>query len=574
VTAFGGSSKRIVRSNAIQSNISPDSRRREVPGLTGLRLVAALSVAVSHGTDQILRLSNVPYHLTYWLSQSAGFGMVLFFVLSGFVIHYNYRRTVTQGGLEGLGGFIWARFSRLYPLYFFILVLDVILGRKLYQFMTGDTGPFTEVLSALPFDLTLTQTWIYKTFSDSSLVYVTGINSGLTWSIATEWFFYLAFPLIALLVIRARKVKIAIGASMAWCVLWITVVIAIFSREPVIDGWATSHFGLIASLNNGPQDSFFRWLMYFAPYLRIGEFILGCLVAQIYMLLQDRKPGPREQAIGSALLIFSIISIPVLTYLMYAGRWPYIRMLNYNFGLAPSVAVILFCSARYETFISRVLNAIPIVALGEASYSIYLTHFVVFVLSSSLFGSTFTMTLSNAVYLSLKFLFLLALILVVSLGLHAYIEVPARRWLRGLWPKGDRGRSRAAAYSIVAAPGVTAALLWITVGQAAAPGASVSNGLDVLSATYGANCGARRGNATAEVAQTCNGKNECQYVVDVRKLGDPATGCAKNFVVEYECAPYHAHLAKVLPGEAGLGSTMNLLCPDKAWDSTSRPGAK
>ncbi len=230
------------------------ARRREVSGLTGLRFCAALSVAVSHGTDQILRLRDTPFDFTYWLSQSAGFGMVLFFVLSGFVIHYNYRKAVTQGGLNGLGSFIWARFSRLYPLYFFIVALDVLLGRRLYEFTAGDSGPIRDVLSALPYHLTLTQTWIYKVFSDSSLVYVTGTDAGVTWSIATEWFFYLCYPLVALLVIRIQKPTAAITALVAWCVLWISLAISIFAREPVINQWAATRFGAIASSSYETQE--------------------------------------------------------------------------------------------------------------------------------------------------------------------------------------------------------------------------------------------------------------------------------------------------------------------------------
>jgi peptidoglycan/LPS O-acetylase OafA/YrhL len=552
---------------------SPESaRRREVSGLTGLRFFAALSVVLSHGADQILRLRNSTF--TYWLSQSAGFGMVLFFVLSGFVIHYNYRKTVTQGGVNGLGSFIWARFSRLYPLYFFILALDVLLGQRLYEFMTGNSEPIRDLWSAIPYHLTLTQTWIYKAFSDSSLVYVTGRDAGVTWSIATEWFFYLCYPLAALFVIRIQKPGAAMLASVGWCVLWISLVIAIFGREPSINARAASHFGAIASSSYETQDSFFRWLMYFSPYLRIGEFILGCFVAQVYVLVQERKPGPIEQAVGRFFLAVGIISIPVLTYLMYAGSWPYIRMLNYNFGLAPSVAIILFCSARYETFISRTLNAGPIIALGEASYSIYLIHFIVFVISASLLGGTFATTLPNVIYLSLKFLLLLMLILVVSLGLHAYIEVPARRWLRSLWPQSGRSGSPALAYSIFAAPGIVAALVWIAVAQTAISGASIPNGLRVLSATYGPNCAATWGNATKDMAKTCDGKNTCQYTVDVEKLGDPAAGCAKNFVVDYQCAPAPAHLIKTLPAEAGLRSKMDLSCPAKASNSGSKPSAK
>ena len=43
--------------------------------------------------------------------------MTLFFVLSGFVIHYNYAGLVTGGRLRGIGAFLWARFARLYPLF-------------------------------------------------------------------------------------------------------------------------------------------------------------------------------------------------------------------------------------------------------------------------------------------------------------------------------------------------------------------------------------------------------------------------------------------------------------------------
>jgi hypothetical protein len=115
---------------------------------------------------------------TYWMKQTAGLGMGLFFVLSGFVIHYNYRIAVTAGGLNGLSGFVWARFSRLYPLYLLILVLDVLLGQKLFHFMARNDDAFTDVIRALPYYLTFTQSWLYLPFGDSSLIYVTGTKCG------------------------------------------------------------------------------------------------------------------------------------------------------------------------------------------------------------------------------------------------------------------------------------------------------------------------------------------------------------------------------------------------------------
>ena len=89
---------------------SADKRNREeVPGLTGLRFVAAFSVLLAHSFAVLMRghLADMPQ--LNWFTQAAGFGMTLFFVLSGFVIHYNYARVVTRG-TGGVVAFLWARY--------------------------------------------------------------------------------------------------------------------------------------------------------------------------------------------------------------------------------------------------------------------------------------------------------------------------------------------------------------------------------------------------------------------------------------------------------------------------------
>ena len=79
-------------------------------------------------------------------------------------------------------------------------------------------------------------------------------------------------------------------------------------------------------------------------------------------------------------------------------------------------------------------------------------------------------------------------------------------------------------------------------------------------------------NATRALAKTCDGKNDCEYIVDVNALGDPASGCAKNFVVEYQCAPDVEHLTESLPGEAGLKSRLMLSCaPGRAATADVSP---
>ena len=57
----------------------------------------------------------------------------------------------------------------------------------------------------------------------------------------------------------------------------------------------------------------------------------------------------------------------------------------------------------------------------------------------------------------------------------------------------------------------------------------------VVAGTYGATCRQPRGNRTAELASTCDGRNSCRYTIDTRVIGDPAFGCAKDYVAEWTC---------------------------------------
>ena len=111
-------------------------------------------------------------------------------------------------------------------------------------------------------------------------------------------------------------------------------------------------------------------------------------------------------------------------------------------------------------------------------------------------------------------------------------------------------------------PGVTAGVTTgVPAPAPAAPSAPApTTGLSIQTATYGASCGAEPGNATMSVGQACNGKAQCDYVVDVGLLHDPAPQCGKDFSVEFNCAPDPKQLRKELPAEAGLGSHLRLTC--------------
>jgi hypothetical protein len=87
-----------------------------------------------------------------------------------------------------------------------------------------------------------------------------------------------------------------------------------------------------------------------------------------------------------------------------------------------------------------------------------------------------------------------------------------------------------------------------------------SVGIDVVSATYGANCGAVRGNVTPHLGSMCGGQQTCSYRIDATLIGDPAYGCKKDYVAEWRCPGSPEVFRKAAQAEAGYGTVIELAC--------------
>jgi peptidoglycan/LPS O-acetylase OafA/YrhL len=413
--------------------------RDTVPGLTGLRFVAAFCVLIAHSVTVLMG-----GHEVYWIKQASGFGMTLFFVLSGFVIHYNYAVALTGSrGTRGTAAFLWARFARLYPLLLLMLALYVLVSNRHFEFWTGRPERFIDVLHALPYFLLSIQSWFYFPIDDTSLIYAIGPSASLTWSISTEWFFYLVYPLAAWAIVGLRTPRSIALAVVAWCALWIFVATSLYDRSPQLDAWAVAHFGPVAGAEEHPLDCFVRWLLYFSPYLRMGEFILGALVAQFYVYLQGRKATAVENKLGSAIFIAAVGSVFVISYFEYGSgiTMNVFEKMAMNFALAPSAALLIFCAARYRSAVSRRLNTPAAIALGDASYSIYLVQLGVLLAVAWLTG----LAGRGLVFDSIRLVAVVTGIIALSMLVYRFYEAPAREWLRRLGARYARLRAPAEA---------------------------------------------------------------------------------------------------------------------------------
>ena len=86
-------------------------------------------------------------------------------------------------------------------------------------------------------------------------------------------------------------------------------------------------------------------------------------------------------------------------------------------------------------------------------------------------------------------------------------------------------------------------------------------GISVVAGTYGGNCGAPHGNVTGALASACNTLGRCDYIVDYTILGDPAPGCAKDYVAEWTCNGQSLVQRATASPEAGFRKTVTLVCP-------------
>ena len=85
-------------------------------------------------------------------------------------------------------------------------------------------------------------------------------------------------------------------------------------------------------------------------------------------------------------------------------------------------------------------------------------------------------------------------------------------------------------------------------------------GIQVVSGSYGTNCGAKYGNVTDHLASSCNGKCECRYTIDYKAIGDPVVGCGKDYIAEWRCGNNSkVYRVKASP-EAGYRKTILLKC--------------
>ena len=149
----------------------------------------------------------------------------------------------------------------------------------------------------LAFYLTLTQSWFYAVICRAALPYQYGPVAAVSWSISVEFFFYLVYVVVAMLIARRKwsPRDVIVMAATAFCLVVVYFLLCGHYEED-INRIGLTIFGPVASTDNGYEDSLLRWLLYFNPAARLGEFLAGLTAAHLYLARRPTLSAPRASA--------------------------------------------------------------------------------------------------------------------------------------------------------------------------------------------------------------------------------------------------------------------------------------
>jgi peptidoglycan/LPS O-acetylase OafA/YrhL len=163
-----------------------------------VKVVRAAWLFVIAHTDSFFVAPKLAW-LEYACRVCANLGMMTFFVLSGFVIHYNYGASIVAKGAPAIRSFLIARFARLYPLYLLALLIGIALSPSILHEKAFSHWCWRY--------LTMSQDWT-PTLIDNRLIAT--LYLGSAWSISAEVGLYLFYLVAAASLDGMRTVRTAV----------------------------------------------------------------------------------------------------------------------------------------------------------------------------------------------------------------------------------------------------------------------------------------------------------------------------------------------------------------------------
>lgn len=303
-------------------------------------------------------------------------GVSFFFILSGFIIAYNYQKKMEERKVSKRQFWV-ARIARIYPLHLLTLTGVALVGNAL------DPMGWWEGLKHF-----MTAAFLLHPFVPK-MDYFFYFNSP-SWSLGCEQIFYFVFPFLALFFYKKQRLT---GILLA-CAVIVPVLMSLTDEVNIRAYW------------------------YVNPLARFPDFLVGMLLFQVYGWCRSKKISFTT---ASALEV-GALSIFLLFYVVSEDLVPKVYRYSCYYWIPVSLVLLIF--SLQKGFISHILSNKYLVIGGQISYSFYLLHsWMIFAYVQFVRSYDWQLSLYIAI----------PLILTATIGLSLlsyYFEKPANRWVK------------------------------------------------------------------------------------------------------------------------------------------------
>lgn len=289
--------------------------------LDGLRAFSILLVMAGHFT----KMTIIP----------AGFGVTVFFVVSGFIITHLLLKEVGRTGTIDMVAFYRRRVFRLVP-----AIVVCLIGTWVAQGYVGkDWVDLPRALASL-------------FFFQNYYVGIEPFQGPLTqhWSLAVEEHFYLIYPMFLLFLIRER-----IQADMALLLVCITCLVIRVIYTQAAGDW---------------EPQMVEDVIYRHTETRVDSILWGCILA----ILSRAKTKEFRTLCKPHNIMIGIF----LLFIGKASGSPAFEYTDQPLGAMLIMAPILFGTGPVVQLARWILNHPASVFLGKISFSLYLWHTIAF----------------------------------------------------------------------------------------------------------------------------------------------------------------------------------------------------
>jgi peptidoglycan/LPS O-acetylase OafA/YrhL len=315
-----------------------------LPGLDLLRAVAVAWVMLFHS----YLVGGLGEH-ALWLSRYGWMGVDVFFVLSGYLIGRQVLAPLARGEALRFGDFYWRRALRILPAFAVVLAVYVAF-------------PALGESDALP------PWWLFATFTHNVLVDYTNYPAfSHAWSLCVEEHFYLAFPLLAWVLMRKPSARRVVA------IVALLVLGGVLLRGAI--WW-----------HHAAQDLARNWFVeeiYYPTWCRLDGLLAGVVLAAIAVFRPARWTAMQVHADRFALAGLAGLALSFWLFRERTGAlgntlgWPV---------LSAAIACLVVAGSNPASVLSR--QRVPGAAwIAAISYSLYLSHKLVFHAVDTMLGA-------------------------------------------------------------------------------------------------------------------------------------------------------------------------------------------